>query len=225
MAPAEHIWLCQESQETSEEEEPHLRTPWGCMKCLNAPNVCGELASKQAYCQRPREQPGRMLLGRISARLLGAHFARLGAKRPQELDQGKVCSRDCCHMCFRTLKRQRKPSARSVWCRQVLVCQAYGLSIPMASFEVPAYSSAVGKPRGSGCSRSPRFLCWLQSTEAGISGPISWPLPEEQKHGPAHAVQIKQLRAFSFFDQRCACERRWSSRRFPPCPCARFRKA
>ena len=133
MAPAEHIWLCQASQDKSEEEEP-FADAMGMPEMSQWPNVCGELASNQACCQGRREQPGRRLLGWISARLLGTHFARLGAKRPQELDQGKVCSRGCCHMCFRSLKRPWKPSARSVWCRQVLACQAYGLSVPMASF-------------------------------------------------------------------------------------------
>ena len=63
------------------------------MPDLSAP-MRGELANN-LLSETKEKQPGRMLLGWISARLLGTHFARLGAKRPQELDQGKVCSRGC----------------------------------------------------------------------------------------------------------------------------------
>ena len=46
MAPAEHIWLCQESQETSEEEEP-FADAMEIPEMSQYPNVCGEHVSRR----------------------------------------------------------------------------------------------------------------------------------------------------------------------------------
>ena len=80
-AVADGTWLCQESQETTEEEEPVETALF-----VNAPMLVGSLQVSQ---------PGRMPLGWIFARLRGTRFARLDAKPPTEPDHRKVCSRGC----------------------------------------------------------------------------------------------------------------------------------